>query len=317
MPEPQVETVEETLSADEIGILQTLIYFGIFKYPLKPSEIHQYAPIPMSPMVIVPSLNFLANSGLLFQLGNYYAIKNEPEWVERREKESNLVAKTLKKAYWHSNLISRCPFVRTVCISGTLAKGFIDKERGVEYFIITEPERLWIARMLLLAFKKTALLNSKKHFGINYLVDINHLEIPDQNLYTATEIESLIPTYGVETFVKFKEKNTWSKSFRPNMKAIDVDAVSPKKHFLFKSVFEFIFSNALGNALDTLVMKMTINLWKKKVTHFNREFFEQPLTSHKYVAKYRPLNTQKLVLEAMDEGQKGFDKAHGLKLQSG
>ena len=269
----------------------------------------------MSPMVIVPSLNYLANLGLIFQLGNYYAIDDQPDWVALREKGNAAATKMMKVAKRYVRLISWFPFVRCVCISGSLSKGYVDEGGDVDYFVVTEPGRLWIARTLLIGFKKIFLLNSKKYFCINYLIDTNHLEIPDQNIFTATEIQTLLPMYDAELYNKFLQRNEWSKAFRPNMKTLDLSDVLPKKRYWLKGLFETLLSNSMGDALDSWMMKLTMKRWEKKFAHFNKEFFEHALRSRKYVSKHHPQNFQKRVLEAFAEGHKSFELKHNLELK--
>ena len=70
----------------------------------------------------------------------------------------------MPKAIKISRKIAKFPFVESVNLSGSLSKGYYDLEDDIDFFIITKPNRLWIARTLLILYKKVFLLNSKKHF---------------------------------------------------------------------------------------------------------------------------------------------------------
>src|SRR5690606_3777846 len=87
-----------------------------------------------------------------------------------------------------AKLISQFPFVRGVMASGSLSKGYADEKSDIDFFIITIPNRLWIARTLLVLYKRIFLLNSHKFFCVNYFVDEKHLGIEEKNLFTATEL---------------------------------------------------------------------------------------------------------------------------------
>ena len=85
----------------------------------------------------------------------------------------------------------------------------MDEHSDLDFFIITKPNRLWIARMLLALYQKIVLLNSHKYFCVNYFVDEHHLAIEEKNLYTATELSTLIPLYGKEYYPQLMMANHW------------------------------------------------------------------------------------------------------------
>ena len=59
-----------------------------------------------------------------------------------------------QKALTVSRLISKFPYVEGVGISGSLSKGYYDDDGDIDFFIITSPKRLWIARTFLILYKK-------------------------------------------------------------------------------------------------------------------------------------------------------------------
>ena len=91
-------------------------------------------------------------------------------------------------------------------ISGSLSKGYYDDDGDIDFFIITSPKRLWIARTFLILYKKIFLLNSRKYFCVNYFISSNALEIEEKNIFTATELTTLLPMFGNGSFHKFYEK---------------------------------------------------------------------------------------------------------------
>ena len=67
------------------------------------------------------------------------------------------------------------PYVRGVFISGQLSRYIADQKSDIDYFIVTEPERLWIVRTLFVLFRRTFLLNNRKYFCTNYYVTTEKL----------------------------------------------------------------------------------------------------------------------------------------------
>src|SRR5690606_20772121 len=123
------------------------------------------------------ALNNLIKQGIVFNLDGFFSLQNQKELVTRRLNGNHKAQWFLKKAKKWSNFIGSFPFVRGVFISGSLSKNFMTADSDVDYFIITKPGRLWLARTLLVVFKKIFLLNSRKFFCVNYFIDENHLEI--------------------------------------------------------------------------------------------------------------------------------------------
>jgi hypothetical protein len=316
MPEKSVATDQLKLSDQEKSILETLIYFDIFNYPLRPSEIHLYAPSKMNEMDVVPSLNYLENHQLVQKQEGYYALNINEDKIKARESGKKAAERMMKHAKRFSNLISRFPFVRCVCISGSLSKGHIDEQGDVDYFIIAKPGRLWIARTLLIGFKKVFLLNSKKYFCVNYFIDTEHLEIPDKNIFTATEIRTLIPMFDGQVYSDFLATNEWANEFRPNLNRSTKTEIPAKKNYPVKSFIELCLAGRLGSALDTFCMNLTVQRWQRKFAYFSTEDFEQALRSRVYVSKHHPQNFQKRVLNAISKRQEEFEVKFGSILTS-
>lgn len=311
----QTET-DNKLDIISSGIIQALLYFDIFQYPLKAHEIKTYIPEKnVSGEDIKQHLQILLAKGYIKKTGDYYFI-NHDGFIDRRVKGNMMAEKMMEKANRYSAIISKFPFVRCVCISGSLSKGFIDEQGDIDYFIITEPGRLWICRSLLIIFKKLFLLNSHRYFCVNYFIDTNHLEIPDKNIFTATELLSLIPMYNTGLFCKLIETNNWALYLLPNQN-IETTKEIPSKPSGIKSFLEKLFGILPSNRIDSFLMKMTLRKWRKKFPHLNEIDFERSMRTRKYVSKHHPQNFQKKVLNTLTEKRKDFETLNNIQLQNG
>ena len=117
------------------------------------------------------------NEGIIFQFGLYYQTQNEPDWSLRRQECNRRADRILPVAQRMARLIGSFPFIRGVFVSGSLSKHSMKADSDIDFFLITEPGRLWLARTLLVVFKKIFLFNSHKYFCVNYFVDTKHLEV--------------------------------------------------------------------------------------------------------------------------------------------
>ncbi len=302
------------LTQHHISIIKTLIYFDVFSYPVSFKELKDFMQTPIQDEEsLLEDLIQLCQKQLIINFDGYYTLKNDKNLVIRRLAGNKHAEKYVHKAFKNAKLIGSFPYVRGVGISGSLSKGYMDESGDVDFFIITEPERLWIARTLLILYKKIFLLNSRKYFCVNYFIDTNHLEIPEKNIFTATEILTLIPAYNQNVFKSFIEKNSWAQKHLPNKLPVKNNIENASNHFI-KSKVEKLLNNNSGSYIDSLFMKLTLKKWKKKFKHIEETDFELALRSRKYVSKHHPQGFQQKVLLAIDKKIETFEIEHNLKL---
>jgi predicted nucleotidyltransferase len=309
--EKKIHTLEVLQSA----VLKTLLYFDIFHYPLNSQEINdncQQLHITLTETETI--LNELVTNGLIKKQENFYFVNDDSSIVNRRKAGNKLANEALLIASRYSNLISKFPFVRGVYLSGSLSKGYMDKDSDIDYFIITAPSRLWLCRTLLVTFKKVVLLNSRKYFCVNYFIDTTNMEIPDKNLFTATELVSMHPTYNYQLYKQCMEENLWVKEFYPNKKVKEDLNVLPEKNFLFKSTMEKILNTSLGEKLDAWCFRITIKHWRKKFKNFDENQFDLHLRSRKNVSKHHPQGFQTKALNAHQQKIKDFENKYNIVL---
>ncbi len=300
------------------AVLRTIVYYDIFNYPLTEKDILNDCGI--SKEIVSPcrdALKFLVDEKIVFRLGEYYSLNNNYKDVERRIKGNEEAKKWIKKSQRFSHFISWFPFVRGISLSGSLSKGFVDEDPDIDYFIITKPNRLWVARSLLIAFKKIFLLNSYKYFCLNYFIGQDNLEIEEKNLFTATEIVTMIPVFGNHVKRSFFESNDWIKSFYPNFEVDEMEDVPFNKSYTLKRLLEFLMKGKMGDRLDAWFMKKTVRHWANKYgDSFSEEEFLITFKSGKNVSKHHPQNFQKKVLEKFNQKLKEIETQHEIKIEN-
>ena len=296
--------VEVLQNAVEFGILnqtlassflRTLIYFDIFSYPLTSQEIFEFSSEKaFDPDEGIATIEKLLEHGLINTQFGYYLIGNDYEKVRRRISGNKLAERRMKQARFFSGIIATFPFTRGVYISGSLSKGYMNKASDIDYFIITCPNRLWLSRTLLILFKKIFLLNSRKNFCINYLIDTDNLEIKEKNIYSATEVVTLLPMHNDQLYVKFLEANNWVKEYHPNYKQKTEVQVKGFPHV--KKILEKALDNRVGDTLDQFFYKTTAKYWESKHSRINITKPESELFWNKHVSQYNPRHFRLKVL---------------------
>ncbi|MCU0332828.1 MAG: nucleotidyltransferase domain-containing protein, partial [Ignavibacteriaceae bacterium] len=278
-----------TLNPLKKSIIRTLAYYDIFSYPLTADEIYyNLDENHTTPEEVKKELESLYSNQLIQFKNNFYLLNNDDSYIRRREAGNELAVKRLKTARRVSGFISRFPFIRGILLSGSISKGFMEEDSDIDYFVITHPNRVWFSRLMLMLFKKIFLFNSKKIFCINYFVDSENLEIEEKNIFTATELVTLLPTFGREIYDELYKKNVWVKQFFPNYPKRDTREVLNRKDGVIKSLLERILGRKLGDKIDDYAMVLFDKFNKTKYKDYDKEEFKIAFKSSKKESKHHP-----------------------------
>jgi predicted nucleotidyltransferase len=291
------------------SILKTITYYDIFLYPLTAEEVyHNLNTNHTTVEEVKKELEQLSAQKIIHKKGNYYLLKDNEDYITRRQKGNELAVKRLYTAKRISGFIARFPFVRGILLSGSLSKGFMEEDSDIDYFVITSPNRVWFARLSLMLFKKIFLLNSKRNFCINYFVDSENLEIKEKNSFTAIELATLIPTFGSKLYDELYEKNYWITEFFPNFPKRKTNEVLDRNNGVVKSIIEKMMMKKLGDKIDDFAMNLFARFNRSKYRHFDEEDFKLAFKSSKKESKHHPKFFQKKVLQTFDEKLKSIEE---------
>jgi len=282
-------------------ILKWLAYFEVFQHPLKDSEL---AMLCDGDLILVKSeIAELTQQGKCYTFENFVSLASDVEKIvtDRKDKERE-ASDYFAQLPRYVRLIKKFPFVQGIGISGSLSKNVMHKNGDIDYFIVTVENRLWLCRTLLILYKKIFLLNSRKYFCLNYFVDENNLKIEDENIFTAVEIEYLMPAYNKEVFEELKKQNDWTKKHIPTIKNdFSIDCIEKRKGL---SVLEKLLDGKMGEQLDLFFMRLTYNRWQKKFPNFPKQKFDQTMRTQRGISKHHPKDFQTKVLTKFESNFK-------------
>ena len=297
------------------GLLRTLAYFDVFNHPLDLSEVMRYADMPLSDEeVVIKLLQELTAQDIIEHHEGYWTFRDAVARVQRRELSAKRAHTRFPQAERMARRIASFPFVRAVFISGSLSKGCMAPDGDIDYFIITRPGRLWVARTLLILYKKLFLLNSRRDLCVNYFVDTEHLTVTDHDRYTALEVVTLIPLYGNGTTEAFFERNAWAfaqypAAHLPHSREVQVQL--PR----LKGLLERLLNGRGGELLDAWAMQLTWRFWRWKFDHLDPKTFDQALRTRSHISKHHPRDFRHLVLDGFELRMRGLEKKLGIPLR--
>lgn len=299
----------------ERNILRVLLYFDIFSHPLKPEELYIFLPqnsITLSEFI--KQLNIIADDkeSQINQKDGYYFSGDNYHYSSIRNYRESFSRKHWKMARVMTHIIKRFPFVRAVFITGSLSKNSSSKASDIDFMIITQKDRLWVARTMLMSFKKLFLFNKYKYFCINYSITENHLEVEDKNIYTAIEIVTSKATFNSILLNKFINSNLWLNNFLPNYSYNSstlhtTDFIPNNRASFLQRVAELCFPVSLTNKLDKALQIKTHEYWKKKHNNLPELDREQMFRTKEGVSKVHPGNMQHKILGTYNNKLKEFN----------
>ena len=141
------------------------------------------------------------------------------------------------------------------------------------------------------------------------------MTINDQNLFVATELAYLIPTFNHPLYEKLLQTNFWYKEYFMNKnEAMSISDAEIQESRL-KKLIEFFFAGKFGNWMDSVFLNMTLNRWRKKYPDMSHEDFELQFRSRKHVCKRHTFGFQNKVLQMFSEKIRDFELKFQLILQ--
>jgi hypothetical protein len=285
-------------------VVRVLAYYDLFEYPVRSDEIGLYLPVPgISSYELEGSLAELVADGKIRKSrGFYYLPHRDGAVVDRRIAMEEQGHRMWRIARVMASLMRFTPFVRGVLVSGQLCRYIADEQSDIDYFIVTEPRRLWIVRTLFVLFRRTLLFNSRKYFCTNYYVTSDNLVIRERNPYVACEVASLKPIYNHDMFERFIVANDWVGEFYPNF---SIDRVEIRRGVeggaRLRSMLERLMPAGLGDRLDRRLMETTRKFWQRKFPGLDARAYESSLRTRRDESRAHPNDQAPRVLERYNE----------------
>lgn len=267
----------------ECAVLEALAYSDIFDYPLRLDEIHRCLPLRATQHEVHAALSRLVQVDCR---NNFYFLKGNGSIVEIRLERTAASIPTFRLAALFGRILGVMPFVRMVAITGSLAVLNQSQGADMDYMLITQPSRLWIARAFAVTFGRLMRLFGKR-ICVNLLVSENALAWHVNDLYSAHEMCQMIPVSGLETYRQLRAANRWTESILPNstlepvnMKIKVSDAVPALQKLL-----ELSLRSKLGERFEQWAMRFQLRQiayrGKSEETNFSADICQGNFHHHR------------------------------------
>jgi hypothetical protein len=281
--------------------LAALLYYDIFNHPVTLDE--AFAFMPTNSVTVGDVRDAVAEDPRItkkqWKDREMLLLRGKGDEVLAVRGEKELHAQTLwKRADMVARFIAMFPFVRALFISGSLSKNAVARGGDIDWFIITEPGRLWICKAALTFFRRVFLFNDTTYFCTNYYISADALEIPDKNVFVATEIATAQPVLNAALCARFQEANTWVKRFLPNVSVRGSErVVSGKIAAVIRSSTEVFFRGRVGDFLEKKFHEMHVKHFIRRHGAVPQKDFELMYRARQNMCKIHHQNFQRRVLD--------------------
>ena len=211
------ERLGRIMDPGELAVIKTAVYSSLFDYPLKFEEMHRglfdYSLTESQLDHVLSRCNFI--SQIEHNGRTFFMLKGKEKSLGTRlgrERENRVFLSRMRRPI---NLLCGLPFVRMVALSGGSALSYGD---DLDLFMITSPKRVWTVTLFSVLVSKA--LGLRRTICTNYLVDEDTLRIPGRSFFTAHQILTLKPVYGLPVYDRFVRVNGWVRGYFPNFKPI-------------------------------------------------------------------------------------------------
>ena len=200
----------------EWPLLLTLAYADVFDFPMTAREAHRYLIGRLAGLEeVAAALGMLARSSRIELNEGHYSLPGRSHLIQVRRHRAAISTRLWKHARRYGGLLAALPFVRLVAVSGALALHNTDGAGDVDYFLVTAPGRLWLARAMSVMIVRLA---ARRGVTLcpNYLLTTPALALNDWNLFTAHEAVQMVPLAGHDLYRQLRSLNRWTDGYLPN-----------------------------------------------------------------------------------------------------
>ena len=217
----------------EKAILQTLVYFDIFNYPLTLWEVWKWLSLSngrklssnqhYSLSQIEEALNKMSEN--VESQDGFYFLSGHSQNIKIRLNRYNISEKKFKRARKYIKLLRYIPFIKCVIVCNRLAYSNVHQNSDIDLAVIVKKNRLWLTRFLsisLLSILKVRLgqISRSKAIDLSFFISEDSLNLEsikfEHDLIFPYWVNQFIPVYDQGIFTKFISENQWLNNYLLN-----------------------------------------------------------------------------------------------------
>ena len=233
------------------SIIRTVAYADVFDFAPDGDELQRYLiGARASRSEVGAGLARARIDGSLAIRDGHITLPGRSELGAIRQAREPASALLMRRALRFARAVGSLPFVCMVAISGAVAARNAVAGDDIDLFLVTAPERLWLARAGAIAVVRLAGLGGDE-LCPNYLLSESALGLDERDLYAATELAHLVPVVGRPVYDRLRSANPWTRQLLPNAAGppTEMDELSPLLPAM-REMAESLLATRLGARLE-------------------------------------------------------------------
>ena len=251
------------MKAIDVAVLKTLAYADIFDQAMSESELRRLLIEHKTKASMAPDVRTVKG---VQSCGDVFFLSGRSKLLELKQLQSQVRAQKLKKAGQFLWIFKLVPWIKLVAVSGSVAGGTPAKDDDIDLFIITDRNRLWLARLTLILLLNLVGKRRKPSddpakvsdkYCLNMWLTLDDLDEKNHDIYTANEIAHLVPLLNRgATYERYVVANPWIEQLLPNF----YNSLSMPGGFEVQKGWKIVtFIDNLTNKLQQRVMRSRTN----------------------------------------------------------
>ncbi len=243
------------------GIATLVCYAGVFNDVIEVEAMASRLGVPAAGR-FKTALDDLRRQGRVIVRDGYAGLPGLENRLAIKASQAALARRLIESQLGRLRRIAKNPLIQFVGVSGSLAAGNPVRDRNnhldLDVFLITRHPYLWLYRILRGIRSLFPWREPEPALCINYIMDAAHLQVPNRNFYTATEIRNVIPVSGLTFYRRFLQANSWANYYYPGLAGVGAPAADAPSGDLVNKGF-FILYNLLRSIkwLDLKILRTT------------------------------------------------------------
>ena len=253
------------------AIVRTIAFFDIFDFPLTWFEVWKYLPIKTDLSVVQA---VLLDNGLdvVSNKNGFFFLSGREEIVATRMKRYNYANIKYKKTLRIIRIFKYIPWIKMVCIGNILGANNLKQESDIDFFVITERNRIWLTRFFCVVVAELLRVRPKQNdfkdkICLSFFSDVEKMNFKGlmigEDEYLAHWLADLLPVYNKSrTYEEFIDHNNWMRQKLPNWQPT---AVSPRISIEPSEVFYRDVVDMLIGGLEKIAKNIQLKLMPQNI----------------------------------------------------
>ena len=212
------------------AILETIIYYDLFDYPLTAVELWQWLwkyKCKLSELVFCLEKSEFLNRHIETKNG-FYFLKGRKNLLSIRKIRRDYSIQKWKKALRAVSFLRFIPFLKGVILCNSIAHFNAKEDSDIDLFIIVKDKYLWLTRFLITI--SLHILKMRRHgdkinnrICLSFYITDNNLDLEELaykgDVHFYYWLLHFVPIFDVEIYKEFLNKNKWLQKYIPRAKA--------------------------------------------------------------------------------------------------